>query len=287
MSADDELQQELSQLSEEQSVVYNQCCTHLFQNTVQITAEWHRIHGNSEGIKYLPVYRQDLLPIMSALHSTYPDEHFWNDYICALCMYDATDTRDMFKRSADLGNPYAAYKYVESLLNAQIWDGNVGHYLHMALNIDHAGAVLLYVRVLTKSKTIYANCKLLNAITERHAFIDKVMQHVSALRRSIDANVHSSYSCRVWLYDLYRSAHECAYPLPDGAVPWLLQSVEYIKYSTDEHTPLVMLLVANLHDEYLALWNRSQQMASTITRLQMLNSMTLDEVCKDVVREYC
>lgn len=264
---------------------------------MHITPAWHLQHTVSDKIVHLDHLVSDLRAVYRVLQLQHPDTHFWMDYIGALCTAPGDIRTQLFKTSADCGNPYAAYEYalilMETAKQAHVDpdDAVLLHYLQPAADIGHCDAVCELLHTLTQTDTAAGYCALLHDPLKQHAFIAQLMRYVPTLRRALDRNYNITlkHKCGSWLYDIYDTAHERSYPQPVDEPPWSVQRYEYVRYTDSAgYDMYIMRGHANsLYTEYRQLWNTVMDLRADVLRLQMLNSMSLDEVCKDVVKGYC
>lgn len=278
--------------------IYKMCTTHLL-GTTTITPKWHTAHTTDDGIKYLQHHRFTLSPVARALRLQYPDEHFWMDYITALCKWDIDLQLPLLRSSADLGNPYAAFEYATTLgyknkseiLSADERDVILKFY-KIAADIGHCGAVVGMIYHITNHTSIKAYCGTLSRSVPdgnaTHEFIGLLLRYIRVLIHAVhqlqDDCIKRRYC--VLIYHTYLCAHVYKYPLPAGTMPWLLQSYAYIGYDYDDRNSACDLST-QFQSMACELWDSLQTAQQTIAQLRTLNSMSLDEVCKDVVKEYC
>lgn len=273
------------ELSHRECRLFNEICARLYTVT-QVTPDWHLQNGEWVQQIYC-IDEQVMSQVMDKLSTQYPGEHFWTDYLRAQHSHEHGDSatfQDYLRSSAECGNPYAAYSYTHSLFGSEseVQHDVVMRYLKMAADIGHHEAIMRWINQYTNFD-VNEYLSRLNNNAARHEFIAQLLVYAQYLRTDLtDESV-------TILEQIYSAVHYYDYPCPRNAIPYSNRADIVCIMNDDpsedpstykQQSVRICRAYEALHDTYTALQRTNDALMS-------LNSMSLDDVCKSIIRKYC
>lgn len=265
-------------LTESEQTLYDMLC-----ELYKITApDIHFYHEWRDFLRGIPD-SDDLGVVLPLMRLLYPDEHYWTDYLWGLHTETTAPRMSRLKSSADCGNSYAAYEYAVEYRQLADDDNTsedervpiLKQYFKVAADAGHPYGIIEYIEMCTHND-LDAYLGRMADDAARHVYIRELLKYVPAL-----LEVHEA-ECALQISSIYSVASRYNYPVPSGALPWrVLNAACAFDYDMQDEGNSIDYVGAGID-----LVKYCKELHATNLRLQTLQSMSLDDVCRSVVGEY-
>jgi hypothetical protein len=216
--------------------------------------------------KEINKYSSEVLQII--LQNESEGEKFWTSFFKSFLSEDFIEKMQLLKISADLSNPLACDLYAQ-ILYEQNFEKASKKYFKIGSDLGNYKCTLSLITFII-DRTILKYFEKLDE-DKRIKKIEKFLKFAERLEKfNQDSDTHQS------LYKIFQVAYEYDYPIEEGEISYEYKSHLYkMMLGENEDTDISI----DICEKYFELHNKFKE-------IKKLQSMSFEDVCKNIVMEY-